>query len=435
MPVLKYKAISPSAPKRCVEDQDFSTSDTGFRSHMRQFTAALLGVVLFTAFATMASASDHFDSPATVANPAADIGDVYAWTSPEGQQLNLVMTIQGHAFSDKIQYALHVDSGKTFGHTTATVSIVCSFAAANAVKCNVGGVDSASGDPTNPAGLEGRNHRFRVFAALRDDPFYNNLKGLLGAYQTAGTTIKNGTTVDGAGCAHFDEQTVKAVVDQMGHTDGGPAQNFLYNWTVSAIAISVDLSAIARGGKFLAIWGSTSISGKAIDREGLPFVKNTLLGAAPFAPDDASGVQRESFNAALPTTSARFIPDIQRSLAFQDSLDGRCGNQVLAAPEETPARYLRLAKLFAENRLWVNSASTVCTQFFAVELANLTGDNSLSSDCGGRSLTYDAPNVWRSLLIAGTTTGITDGLHQDEHPPPATVFPFLSPPDPKGVNH
>jgi hypothetical protein len=38
-------------------------------------------------------------------------------------------------------------------------------------------------------------------------------------------------------------------------------------------------------------------------------------------------------------------------------------------------------------------------------------------------------------LIAGTTTGITDGLHQDEHPPSAAVFPFLAAPDPNGVNH
>jgi len=404
-------------------------------SSMRQFAAVLVGLVLSAAFAAMARASDHFDSPATVANPAADIGDVYAWTSPEGKQLNLVMTIQGHAFSDKIQYVLHVDSGKVFGHTTATTSIVCRFAAANAVKCTVGSADSASGDPTGAAGLEGRNHRFRVYAALRDDPFYNNLKGLLSAYTAAGDAMKNGAAVDRSGCAHFDETTVKAIVDQMSHTDGMPAQNFLYNWTVSAIVISVNLNAISAGGKLLAIWGSTSVAGKPIDREGLPFAKNTLLGAAPFATDDASGVRREAFNAALPSTSAQFIPDFQKSLAFQDSLDGKCGNQVLAAAEETPARYLSLAKLFAEDRLWVNSASTVCTRFFAVELANLGGDKSLSTDCGGRSPTYDTPNVWRSLLIAGRATGITDGLHQDEHPPSATVFPFLAPPDPKGVNH
>ena len=50
---------------------------------------ALVALTLSTALAAVARASDHLDSPATVANPAADIGDVYAWTSPEGKQLNL----------------------------------------------------------------------------------------------------------------------------------------------------------------------------------------------------------------------------------------------------------------------------------------------------------------------------------------------------------
>ena len=395
----------------------------------------LVALVLFAAFAVMARASDHFDSPATVANPQADIGDVYAWISTEGRQLNLAMTIQGHTFSDKVQYVLHVDSGKVFGHTSASTTIACRFAAANAVHCKVGDEDSASGDPTDPSGLEGRNHRFRVYAALRDDPFYNNLKGLLGAYATASSAIKNGVSVGAAGCGHFDEATTKTIRDQMGHTDRGPAQNLLHNWTASAIVISVDLDAVSKGGKLLAVWGTTSIAGKPLDRMGLPFVKNTLLGDAPFSTDDASSVRRKEFNAALPTTSSSFITDLQKTLAFQDSLDGKCGNQLLAGENESPSRYRTLAKLFSEDRLWVNSASSVCTQFFAVELANLGGQKAFNHDCGGRSPTYDTSNVWRSLLIAGNTTGITDGLHQDEHPPSATAFPFLAAPDPNGVNH
>jgi hypothetical protein len=402
---------------------------------MRFLVAVIAGLVLASGLAAMARASDHLDSPATVANPQGDIGDVYAWTSPDGQHLNLVMTIQGHSFSDKIEYALHVDSGKTFGRTSATTSVVCRFSSANAVKCDLGKLDSASGDPTNPAGLEGRNHRFRVYAALRDDPFYNNVKGLLGAYQAASSAIKNGARVDAAGCGHFDAATTQAIVDQMGHTEGGPAQNLLYNWTVSAMVISVDLGAVSKGGKMLAVWGSTAIAGKPLDRMALPFVKNTLLGVAPFSTDDASGVRRGEFNAALPSTSSQFIPDLQRTLAFQDSLDGKCGNQVLAGPEESALRYRALAKVFAEDRLWVNTASTVCTQFFAMELVHLADQKQLSSDCGGRAPSYDTPNVWRSLLIAGTVTGVTDGLHQDEHPSSDTVFPFLAPPDPQGVNH
>jgi hypothetical protein len=423
MKVLTCEIDSPGTPA------------TRVRSNTRQLGATLGPLVIFTVLAAPARASDHLDSPATVANPSADIGDVYAWTSPEGDKLNLVMTIQGHTFSDKVEYVLHVDSGRSFGHTVASTSVVCHFASANAVKCKVGNADSASGDPTNPAGLEGRNHRFRMYAALRDDPFYNNIKGLLGAYQTATAAIKKGAPVDAAGCAHFDEATARTILDQMGHTDGGPAQNFLYNWTVSAIVISVDLSAVSKGGKLLAVWGTTSLAGKPLDRMARPFVGNTLLGVAPFSTDDASGVLRQEYNEARPATSARFIADLQKSLAFQDSLDGKCGNQLLADSKNLPSRYRKLAQLFADDRLWVNSASNVCTQFFAVELANLAGQKSLTNDCGGRAPTYDTSNVWRSLLIAGSTTGITDGLHQDEHPPSATVFPFLAPPDPHGVNH
>jgi len=435
MKLLTCKIDSPSASKRCFEERNFETPATRFRSNARQLTAVLVALVLATALAAIARASDHLDSPATVANPQADIGDVYAWTSPEGRQLNLVMTIQGHTFSNKVQYVLHVDSGRAFGHTIASTSIECSFTSANAVNCKLGNADSASGDPTNPAGIDGRNHLFRVYADLRDDPFYNNVKGLLGAYQTARDSIKNGAVVDAAGCAHFDEASAKAILDQMSHTDGGPAQNLLYNWTVSAIVISVDLGAVSKGGELLAVWGTTSAAGKPLDHMARPFVANTLLGVAPFSTDDASGLRRQEYNEALPATSAHFIADLQKSLAFQDSLDGKCGNQLLAEPKESSSRYRALAKVFADDRLWVNSAASVCTQFFAVELANLAGQKTPSNDCGGRVPTYDAPNVWRSLLIAGTSTGITDGLHQDEHPPSATVFPFLAPPDPHGVNH
>jgi hypothetical protein len=412
-----------------------SEASTRLSPELQRSAPAYIAFLLCIGLATTGRASDHLDSPATVANPQADIADVYAWTSPEGHRLNLVMTILGHTFSSKVQYVFHIDSGKVFGHTSASTPIVCAFTAANSIKCKIGNVDEASGDPTNPEGLEGRNHRFRVYAALRDDPFYNNVKGLLAAYQTANNAIKKGAAVDAAGCAHFDTATAKAILDQMGHTDGAAAQNLLYNWTVSAIVISIDLNAVAKGGRLLAIWGTTSLAGKQLDRMARPFVANTLLGVAPFSNDDASGVRRQEFNEALPGSSGRFVSDLEKTLAFEDSLDGTCGNQLLAAPKETPSRYQALAKVFADDRLWVNSASTVCTQFFAVELASLAGQKALTDDCGGRTPTYDTSNVWRSLLIAGTTSGITDGLHQDEHPPSATAFPFLAPPDPHGVNH
>jgi len=321
-----------------------------FHPNTRELGTLLVALAFAEAFASLARGSDHLDSPVTVANPQADVSDVYAWISLEGQQLNLVMTLQGHTFSNKVDYVLHVDSGRVFGKTTASTSIACRFDATNAIRCDVGKVDSASGDATNPAGLEGRNHHFRVYAGLRDDPFYNNVKGLLGAYQTAYQAIGKGAAADAAGCAHFDEATTQEIRNQMEHSDGAPAQNLLDNWTVSAIVISVNLSAVSQGGKLLAVWGSTSSNGKSLDRMARPFVANTLLGIAPFSTDDLSGRRRQEYNEAPPGTSTRFIADLQKSLAFEDSLDGLCGNQLLAETKESPSRYRTLAKVFADSQ-------------------------------------------------------------------------------------
>jgi hypothetical protein len=170
-------------------------SSADVRPAPRRFAIALLAFIPFI-IPISTPASDHLDSPNTIANPQADIADVYAWISPDGRQLNLIMTVLGHTFSDRVEYVLHVDSGKAFGHTTMSTSIACRFAAATAAQCTLGDLDSVSGDPTGTTGLTGRNHHFRVYAGLRDDPFYNNIKGLVGAYQAASAAVTRGAPVD-----------------------------------------------------------------------------------------------------------------------------------------------------------------------------------------------------------------------------------------------
>ncbi|ESY08606.1 hypothetical protein ACYG9R_19440 [Mesorhizobium sp. RSR565B] len=382
--------------------------------------------------------SDHFDSPAMTANPQADIADVYAWTAPDGRRLNLVMTVVGHSLSDRLQYVLHIDSGKTFGHTTASTTITCRFPTPKLASCKLGNSDRVDGDASNIGGLRSRNGRFQLFAGLRDDPFYNNVKGSISAYGVGLAAMKGGSAPpDAAGCPQLDAKATKAVADQWRHTDGGPATNLLGNWTASAIVVSVDLDAISAGGSILAVWGSAATSKRLLDRMGRPFVGNTLLGVSPFSTDDASGDEREKFNEVGVKGGGTFETRIEGSLAFQDSLDGECGNQLLAEKmPASPARYRALAKMFADDRLWVNSAVRECKQFLAVELAALAGRTAYRADCGGRSPVYDTPNMWRSLLVQGTTNEIAwDGLLGDEHRPSATDFPFLAPPDPKGVDH
>ena len=381
-----------------------------------------------------ARASDHLDGPAVIADPRADIGDLYAWTSSDGRRLNLVMTIVGHSFSDKLRYAFHIDSGNTFGKTVATTTIQCEFAAQNDVDCRAGHADRAQGDAGGGDGLEGRNHRFRVFAGLRDDPFFNNVKGSRDAFRVAADALLDGAPLDPAGCAELDATTVQTILDRWKHTDGGSAKDFLAGWTPASIVISVDLDVVATGGKLLAIWADTSTSKQRIDRTGRPLTGNALL--APLAPGEVSDPLKDAYNRASPATASRFVAAIQETLGLYDGYDGICGNAWLADRKAEPAmRYRPLAKLLADDRLWVNARSTTCRQFFAVELANAGGDRTLADDCGGRTPNVDAIDVYRSLLATGSVSGIDDGVDRDDHEHSETAFPFLAPPDAKPAGY
>ena len=378
-------------------------------------------------------ASNHLDTAAVIANPQANIGDIYAWTAADARHLNLVLDIVGRSFSDKLSYVFHIDSGPEFGRTAATTQIVCRFPEPAVVDCRVGNVDRARGDASRVSGLEGVRHRFRVFAGLRDDPFFNNVKGTRAAYQVAFAALEQGVTRDAAGCPRLDSATAQKILYEWRHTDGGPASNFLAHWTTSALVISFDLDAIDRGGRMLAVWGATETAARRFDRLGRPLSKNALLGLT-----DADGVGetlKEAWNRATPATSSRFVPDMEKSLAFYDALDGACGNQFLVdGKADASERYRALALLLTDDRLWVNAASATCTQLFAVELASLAGRADLGRDCGGRTPTYNASNTWRSLLVKGTLTGINDGLDRDEHQASTTEFPFLAPPDAQAIS-
>jgi hypothetical protein len=409
------------------------------RSILSRFQLPLRGIAIGATAAISvcaagwSEASDHLDTPSVIANPSADIGDIYAWTAPDGRHLNLIMNIVGHSFSDKLEYAFHVDSGRTFGKTTSTIVISCRFRVADSVECSAGDIDIARGDPRNPAGILSLYDHFRVFAGLRDDPFFNNVRGTRAAYQTAQAALKAGASVDAAGCPNFDRATSRAILDQWRHTDGGPAKNFLAGWLTSAIVISIDLNVVNKGGKLLAVWGTTSTQDKQLDRAARPLTGNALLGT--LASDEVSDRLKEDYNAATPATSGRFVAEIQKDLGLYDAFDGQCGNQLLAQTKAAPLkRYLALATLLADDRLWVNSASTVCTQLMAVELAELAGQKALKNDCGGRTPNYNAVNVYRSLLVDGTNVSVDDGVEHDDHEHSATMFPFLAAPNPASAD-
>jgi Domain of unknown function (DUF4331) len=357
-----------------------------------------------------AHASDHLDTPTVAMNPRADIGDLYAWTSADGKQLNLVMTLVGQSFSDVVEYAFHIDSGKRMGATTNTTTIRCKFSDEQRAACRA----------------DGSQRPVRVFAGQRDDPFFNNVRGTRAAYQRAAAALKGGAATDAAGCPSFDTDTTNAILSEWRHTDGGDARDFLAGWSPASLVVSIDLDLVTQGGAMLGVWAVTSSHDGPLDRMGRPLTGNALLGTLASA--IVSDKLKEDYNHATPATAARFVPEMETTLGLYDGFDGKCGNQLLAGRVASAGRYRQLATLLADDRLWVNSASKVCTHFFAVELAELMGERALASDCGGRSPTYSAANIYRSLLANGTPVGIDDGLTRDEHDHSSGSFPFLAAP-------
>ena len=188
---------------------------------------ACLGLSL--AFSASVHASDHLDTPSAIGDPRADIGDLYAWTSPDGKHLNLVLDIVGHTFSDKLDYVFHIDSGKRFGHTGASTAIRCRFRSGTDVTCTAGNADVAHGDPGDTRGLTSEHGSFRVFAGPRDDPFFNNVKGTRAAYDKAHAALDAGAKVDGAGGPAFEQAAEPAPVpgQSQGAADVGEIKQVL----------------------------------------------------------------------------------------------------------------------------------------------------------------------------------------------------------------
>lgn len=379
-----------------------------------------------------AAASDHLDTPTVIGDPAADIGDLYAWMSPDGRRLNLVMTVVGKRFSDQAAYLFHVDSGRAAGATRNTVTIDCRFDATAMIRCEAAG-DHAAGDAGGDQGMASERGRFQVFAGLRDDPFANNVRGTRQAYEVVEAALKAGRRDDLSGCPSLDSATVSRLMDRWRHTDGGPAQDFLQGWTTAALVVSIDVEAVSPGGPLLGVWaGVYALSGHAgdgdrapverVDRIGRTLTGNALIG--PLDPREASSLRKEQYNRAGQEDWERFVPDLQRTLALYDAFDGVCGNQWLAGPEPAADRYLALARLLADDRLWVDSRGRRCAEFMTVE----SPDRAQSLDCGGRTPDGDAVDIFRSLLVNGTRDGVDDGVPADDRRHSSVDFPFLAEP-------
>lgn len=224
-------------------------------------TLALTSIVA-TAAALKLRAADHNDGPAAKADPTADITDVYAWMSADKATVNLVMDVYpnspaGSKFSDAVYYVFHLNSAPGYGMAATETKIICGFDTAQAVSCWVGAGEYVTGDASVTAGITSASGKTRVFAGLRDDPFFFNLTGFK-ATAAAVAAAAGSLTFDTSGCPALDDATATALVGQLSHgTAGAAAANDFAGQNVHSIVIQIDTALVTPGGKILGIWGST----------------------------------------------------------------------------------------------------------------------------------------------------------------------------------
>ena len=171
-----------------------------------------------------------------------------------------------------------------------------------------------------------------------------------------------------------------------------------------------------------------------IDRMGRAGVNTALTN--PFFRESVASEESQhevildNYNAANDPSQwvAKFSSLIAPNLAILDSLDGVCGNQLLAGPAPVPGRYKVLADILADDQLYVNTASGTCNQYLAVE-ANAIGI--ANTDCGGRTPLENTIDITYSVVALGALTGVTNGITSDaDGTASLTVFPFLDRPVP-----
>jgi hypothetical protein len=179
--------------------------------------------------------------------------------------------------------------------------------------------------------------------------------------------------------------------------------------------------------------------GTLIDRMGRPAVNtalNHVFDPACAAPNLCTAKDTYNTDGTPSDWNTNWAPQFYQNLAIFDALDTVCGNQAgynaMLLGTTYPA-YTALAGVLAQDALWVNTSSTTCNQYLAVELATLSG--TAPTDCGGRTLTENTIDETYNLLAgtyapnpdAGTFGPATNGITAPASAPSAT-FPYFAAP-------
>lgn len=236
---------------------------------MRRFFSFSAAVCVMLLGVSNSHAADHIDSPTAVATPAADITDYFAWMTSDASSMNMVIAVNPFAttdsmWSDATVYAAHVSSMAGYGAEETPWKIMCRFynADGTGIECWAGD-EYLRGDPSDPAGIWSDSGKIRVYAGLRNDPFFFELAGF-GNAVAAVIAAAPSLTFDDDGCPGVDAATSGVLVGLLTSSDdqGSPATDTLAGANVLALVIQVDTTLLNGGGDFLSTWAATYAIGE-----------------------------------------------------------------------------------------------------------------------------------------------------------------------------
>jgi hypothetical protein len=361
--------------------------------------------------------SDHISGPRALADPIADITDVYAFPSPErpGRLVLVVNTLPfakpADVFSDGLVYrfrlrpltagaasdpAPFVVGAEEFvfdcvfsAPADGTQEGTCTTAAGQTVSFRVNDVNGDSGQGV------------RAFAGPRWDPFIMDAPAAL-------KTIATG---------------------ELAFTD--PGSIFLDGKNVLSLVIEVETE-LLNGAELVGVVAETVTRGNfnvRIEHVGRPEVKNMMLAPKQFDPVNRDLEIRDLYNMedAFHLEEAyegAYRARLNANLAFWDGLDGKTDWATNGGGDHP------LTKLMLADFLVVDLTEPYAEQgsFLEIELAARAGQ--AHETCGGRALNDDVMDtIFTQLVNAGNGPTIRDGVDQSSRPA-STTFPYLSQPNP-----
>lgn len=195
---------------------------------MKRKHATFAAVATLTALSCLVAASgrafDHADAPSAAADPAVDIGDVYAFMKPEqavdggyspSGRIVMAMTFSPNlasyddaGYTSNLEYIFRVrrvSSASTLALGSApNFKVTCSFVTPSRLLCNVNGFQKLVdvGQPNTDAGAD----PVQIFVGPRSDPAFADVQALR-------TTLSTGQLAFAAnGVNAFQGRNVMALV-------------------------------------------------------------------------------------------------------------------------------------------------------------------------------------------------------------------------------